>query len=171
MNRRKRKVVRKTLLIVGEGMHEEFFLKHLKSIYEDTEEIRVKVQKANGGSALSVLGYASRISAGYDSVLVVIDNDRGETEARKASELAKRCNIELILNTPCLEATLLRILDHKLPKSGSVNHKNLFEEFYLPRSKRAFSSEYDRLFPKSTLEKQRKKIDSIERIIAKICDV
>jgi hypothetical protein len=95
MNARKQmppgRVLRKTLLIVGEGDAEEAFLKHLKALFVGrTGGIEVKVGNARGKGARNVINHARKqwASIAYDQVAVLFDTD---TDWSPEGEARKRC--------------------------------------------------------------------------------
>ncbi len=68
----------RTLLIVGEGRHEEAFLNHLKKLYVPRGcGLSVTIKNARGKGALHVVSWTARqiANADYDVVAVLLDTD------------------------------------------------------------------------------------------------
>ena len=111
MNARKQmppgRVLRKTLLIVGEGDAEEAFLKHLKALFVGrTGGIEVKVGNARGKGARNVINHARKqwASIAYDQVAVLFGTDTDWSP--EVEKLARDAGIVVLACTPCLETEL-----------------------------------------------------------------
>lgn len=163
--KRKRRQANKTLLILGEGMGEEMFLKHLKKLYCCNTNVAIKIIKGKGGDAQNIIIDADKIPGDFDKKIVILDNDKPKHEMASARKEAKSKNIELIENTPCLEFLLLSILDAKADKTNSSNCKKQFENNFINKTKRAEPHEYGKLFTKKLLEEKRKSIDALDKIL------
>lgn len=165
--KQKRRQVSKTLLVFGEGFGEEMFLKHLKSLYHSRDNgIGIKIYKGKGGDPYNIIIDAYKVPGAFDRKIVVLDNDKTETEIIKARQEAKKRSIELIENTPCLEFVLVSILDKKPHSRDSKWCKGEFESKYLDKKKRSELDEYLKLFPKDLLDKQRVKISELDSLIS-----
>ncbi len=121
---------RKTVLLVGEGKAEEYFLKHLKSLYFNRQSsTSITIKNAGGKGGKGVLDYALRQqrALAYDVLAVLLDTDADWDEAQR-----KRARIEKVLVyecSPCLEAILLRI--HGIaPPLQSEACKRLFAQTF-----------------------------------------
>ncbi len=117
----KRKVI-PTLLIVGEGRHEEAFIKHVRRLFVPRDGgLRVTIKQAGGKGAEHVVEWACRQmkNVDYDRVAVLLDTDEGWSVAVRKNAKAKK--IELLLSQPRLEAMLLRVLGVK-PQEGVDGH-------------------------------------------------
>jgi len=165
-SKKKRRCANKTLLVFGEGLGEEMFLKHLRELYSYNKNVHVDVKKGKGGTAYDVVVDADKIYGSFDRKIVVLDNDKPKTEMIKARQEAKCRGIELIENTPCLEYLLVSILDKKLDGKNSDWCKNEFESKYIGKKKRRESNEYIKLFPKKLLESKRAKIRELNKLIS-----
>lgn len=163
----KRRAAQKTLLIYGEGLSEEMFIKHLRSIYAYNSNVAVTVRKGKGGTADRIVIDAGN-AGDYDRKVVLLDNDKGAKEMAAARAEAKKRGIELIENCPCLEATLLSILNKGASYKDKPSSwcKGQFESNYIEKKKRSEPSEYVKIFPKTLLETHRKKVVILGRIIA-----
>ncbi|MGH2507255.1 MAG: RloB domain-containing protein [Ktedonobacteraceae bacterium] len=119
----KRRNVRSTLLIVGEGQAEVVFVKHLKLIYRASLGRAVQTRNANGKGARHVLHYAIRVKRyeSFDKVTVVLDNDV-DWDKHDRSEAARN-NIGVVESSPCLEAWLLQIVGASvLATTAEIKH-------------------------------------------------
>jgi len=101
----------RTLLIVGEGRHEEAFLNHLKRLYVPRGcGLSVTIKNARGKGAKHVVEWTIRqiANAAYDHVAVLLDTDKDWSPL-----IAKRAKLKKIVvfaSEPCFEAVLLRAL-------------------------------------------------------------
>ncbi len=101
----------RTLLIVGEGRHEEAFLNHLKSLYVTRGcGLSVTIKNARGKGALHVIDWTARqiANADYDVVAALLDTDTDWNV--KTEKLAKTKKIQVLKSEPCLEAMMLRLI-------------------------------------------------------------
>lgn len=162
--KQKKRRANKTLLVFGEGLGEEVFLKHLRTLYTCDCNVRITIRKGKGGDAKSIVVDASRLPGAYDRIIVVLDNDKSMEEMNRARLEAKRCGIEMIENTPCLEFLLLSIMGVKV-KGGSVLCKKEFEANYISKQRRGDVGRYNELFPKSVLDKRRSAIKVLDMLI------
>lgn len=107
--------VRRTALLVGEGLAEEVFLKHLKAIYVERGVKTVTVKNAKGKGGKQVLDYtvAQRKIADYDQEAALLDTDTDWDDAQRAH--ARRNRVAIFEADPCLEALLLRVAGHQPP--------------------------------------------------------
>ncbi len=101
----------RTLLIVGEGRHEEAFLYHLKQLYVPRGcGLSVTIKNAKGKGALNVVKWTVRQIANmaYDAVAVLLDTDTDWNE--KTRKLARTKKIHVLKSEPCFEAMMLRLI-------------------------------------------------------------
>jgi hypothetical protein len=109
-----------TLLIVGEGRHEEAFLLHMKSVFITRGcGLEVTTKNARGKGARHVIAHTIRQSSNveYDNVAALFDTDQDWSETVAA--LANRNQIQMLKSDKCLEEMLLRVL--KLNCRGNSN--------------------------------------------------
>lgn len=101
----------RTLLIVGEGRHEEAFLNHLKQLYVSRGcGLSVTIKNARGKGALHVVKWTAgqAANADYDVVAALLDTD---TDWNATTEkLAKKNKIQVLKSEPCFEAMMLRLI-------------------------------------------------------------
>ena len=150
MVKKTRRILRSTLIIVGEGIHEKAFLSHLKSLYSANTNQKVKVDSADGGSPEDIVRTAIKKSKGiaYDKKFILMDSDIAIDE--KTKKLAQKNNITIILSEPlCLEGMLLHLLGIRVPENSkkckSLLHPKLDGK---PTEKRS----YEKLITKELLE-------------------
>lgn len=101
----------RTLLIVGEGRHEEGLLNHLKQLYAPRGcGLSVTIKNARGKGALHVIDWTSKqiANANYDAVAALFDTDTDWNA--KTEKLAKSKKIQILKSEPCLEAMMLRLI-------------------------------------------------------------
>lgn len=107
----KRWKAQRTLLIVGEGRHEEAFLNHLKQLYVPRGcGLSVTIKNARGKGALHVVKWTAGQAAiaKYDAVAALLDTDT-DWDA-KVERLAKSKKIHVLKSEPCFEAMMLRLI-------------------------------------------------------------
>jgi len=119
----KRKAKR-TILIVGEGRHEEAFLSHLKRLYVDRGcGLSVSIKNARGKGAKHVVDWTVRQirHASYDVVAVLLDTDQDWTPA--VLKKAKSNKIVVLTSDPCFEALLLRAMGKRVAGNAKALKK------------------------------------------------
>lgn len=166
--KRKRRCASRTLLMYGEGLGEEMFLKYLRGLYSRDSGVAVTIRNGKGGAATSIIINAVNEPGAFDRRIVILDNDKEEQEMNFARMEAKQKGIELIENSPCLEATLLSILRPEQLFSNKTSFwcKSEFESKYLDKNKRVELGGYNKIFPKNILDTQRKKIAALNTFIS-----
>ena len=165
--KKKRRAASQTLLMYGEGLSEEMFLKHLKRLYAYNSNVAVTICKGKGGDVISVVIDAANAPGAFDRKIVVLDNDKEKAEMMQARQEAKKRSIILFENTPCLEATLLLVLNDSgmFKNKTSSWYKKEFESKYIDKKKRAESSAYEKIFSKTLLDDRRLKISELNQLI------
>ena len=152
----------------GEGLGEEMFLKYLRGLYSRDSGVAVTIRNGKGGTATNVITNAVNEPGSFDRRVVILDNDKSEQEMNQARAEAKQRGVELLENTPCLEAVLLLILRPGQNFSGKTSAwcKSEFESNYLNKKKRTEIGEYGKIFPKATLNTQRANVSGLNTIIS-----
>lgn len=163
--KKKRRSANKTLFVLGEGFSDGIFLRHLKKLYSFNSGYAITIKNGKGGDAKSIVTEAIRTPGAFDKRIVVLDNDKPESEMEEARITARKKKIELIENTPCLEALLLSIIDKKPVNKDTGWCKKEFESKYLSKNKRSEPKEYDKLFQKDLLDSKRSLILELDRLI------
>ena len=165
--KKKVRAASRTLLMYSEGLEDEVFLKYLRSIYSQNSGVSVKIRNGKGGDPASVVVNASNEPGDYDHRVVVLDNDVSEESMTSARQEAKKRNIELVENTPCLEAVLLTILNKgkSYADKKSAECKKEFESTYLDSKERTDTREYEKVFPKNILDDRRGEVAILNRLL------
>lgn len=108
--KKKHRSANRTLLMYGEGLGEEMFLKYLRLLYSRNSGVAATIRNAKGGNARYIITSAANESGDFERRIAILDNDKSEQEMNQARDEAERLKIEVLENSPCLEATLLSIL-------------------------------------------------------------
>ncbi len=113
----RKRTVRKTTLMYGEGSDDQCWLNYLKSLF--AKEKTVKIKNGGGGSPDSVIKrMVGDISFNdYDGKIALLDTDR--PEFIEAKNLANEHSITLIPSNGCIELELLELLRIIYPKKVS----------------------------------------------------
>lgn len=166
--KKKRRSASRTLLMYGEGLGEEMFLKHLRGLYSRDSGVAVTIRNGKGGTAVNIITNAVNEPGAYDRRIVILDNDKSEQEMDNARLEARQHGVEVLENSPCLEATLLTILRPGQSFSGRTSAwcKSEFESNYLSKKKRTEIGEYGKYFPKCILDTQRKQVSELDILIS-----
>jgi hypothetical protein len=141
----------RTLLIVGEGFHEEAFLKHVKLMFVARGcGLVVRIKNAKGRGARHVIEKAIALSnnADYDNVAALFDTD--QDWSKEVDALAERNNITTLTSDSCLEAMLLRALKLDCKGNSNLLKKRLAKQL---NGDAGASESYARCFTRDVLEK------------------
>lgn len=159
--------VRRTLLIVGEGLAEEVFLRHLKRLYVERGRKAITIKNAKGKGGGHVIAYTSgqRKAADYDEVAALLDTDADWDDERRAS--ARRQRILVFEATPCLEALLLDVAGRKVP-AGTTACKRAFREHFGQEAHEA--RVYEQHLPRGVLDAARLRTEWLDRLIHLLSD-
>ncbi|OHA16177.1 MAG: hypothetical protein A2825_03470 [Candidatus Taylorbacteria bacterium RIFCSPHIGHO2_01_FULL_43_120] len=152
----------------GEGLGEEMFLKYLRGLYSRDSGVAVTIRNGKGGTATNIITNAVNEPGAFDRRIVILDNDKNEQEMNQARTEAKQRGVELLENSPCLEATLLSILRNGQSFSNKTSAwcKSEFESNYLDKKKRTEIGEYGKIFSKTTLDAQRANISELNTLLS-----
>lgn len=166
--KKKRRSASRTLLMYGEGLGEEIFLKYLKGLYSRNSGVGVKIRNGKGGTPMSIVINATNEPGAFNRRIVILDNDKSGQEMNRARTEAQQRDVELLENSPCLEATLLSILKPGQSFLGRTSTwcKSEFESNYLDKKKRTEISEYGKFFPKNILDAQRANVPELNTLIS-----
>jgi len=159
---RPQRVVRRTLLVVGEGLAEEVFLRHLKALYVERGHKTVTIKNAKGKGGGHVLTYTAGQSkaAEYDQVAALLDTDADWNDQRRAQ--ANRQRILVFESTPCLEALLLAIAGHRAP-ADTLSCKRAFRQHFGHEAHT--EALYPVHWPRQVLDAAAGRIDLLQRLI------
>ncbi|MDE2188431.1 MAG: hypothetical protein KGJ35_01740 [Patescibacteria group bacterium] len=165
--KKKRRAASRTLLMYGEGFEDETFLKYLKRLYSRDSGVGVTIRNGKGGHPADVVINAANQPGEFSQRIVILDNDASEADMNLARQEAKKRNITLLENTPCLEALLLAILNDgkSYADKQSAWCKKEFESNHLDSKKRTEIREYEKIFPQTLLNTVRPKIPGLNEII------
>ncbi len=166
--KKKRRSASRTLLMYGEGLGEEMFLKYLRGLYSRDSGVAITIRNGKGGTATNIITNAVNEPGAFDRRIVILDNDKNEQEMNRARTEAKQKGIELLENSPCLEATLLSILRNGQSFSNKTSAwcKSEFESNYLDKKKRTELGEYGKIFSKTVLDTQRVNVSELNTLIS-----
>jgi hypothetical protein len=165
--------VQKTVLIYCEGKHEQAFVQHLRSIYDSRDSgVRITVKRGRGGSVPNIVEAAGRCFGAFDKRVIKLDHDKNETEIESAKRLARNKGIELYFSKPCLELTLLEILEPGTNFSAldSSQLKSKFESEYIKSRHRGDATRFKTLLTKEVLEQARSSNAMLDQLIRLITD-
>ena len=105
-----KRVIRPTLLLVGEGLAEYNFLAKVKAVATNGGKgPSVTLRQASGKGALHVVEYALRSWKRSDITTCGVFLDGDTSCYERAVAKARQKNIVVMANDPCFEATLLRL--------------------------------------------------------------
>ena len=77
--KKKRHSANRTLLMYGEGLGEEMFLKYLRGLYSYGSGVAVTIRNGRGGNAVAYINAVNEPGA-FDRRIVILDNDKSEQE-------------------------------------------------------------------------------------------
>ncbi|MDT7521366.1 hypothetical protein RAE21_02930 [Rhodoferax sp. TBRC 17198] len=159
----RRSVVR-TILVVGEGYSEEYFLKHLVGLYVQRGcGFRFDVKNARGMGASHVVNVVIRQSrnADFDHRVALLDTDVGWDQ--RTESIARKERIQVLASTPCLEGLLLQIHKKSIQDRTTEQLKQAFEAaFGGPASEPRI---YPRFFTKAVLEDARTTVATLQALL------
>jgi hypothetical protein len=159
----KKRSLRFTLLVVGEGDSEVAFLKHLRSLYCTNQEgVSVTVMNAHGKGPGNVISTAigHRRNRQFDKALAMLDTDL--VWVKKDIEAARKAGIVLVGSSPCLEGLLLQILGRPVPEA-SAHCKGAVGK--IGAGDITDVSAYTDLWPKHVLEQARRTISKLDLLL------
>lgn len=161
--KRPNRLLKKTLLLVGEGEAEKAFIQHLNSLY-GTGKIKIKIKSAGGKGPNNVINDTINTQSydGYDRAASLLDTDIPWPAA--LVKRAHQLKIELIGSEPCLEGFLLKILQQPLPSPLENNtcKKKLHPQLC---GKETEKESYQVLFTKQLLDERAKTVKELKSLI------
>lgn len=156
----KRKRVKKTVIIVGEGPTEKAFLEYLGQFYiKRNSGISVKIQAATGGSPECILSKTIKLEQ-YDSKAILMDTDKEWSPS--LIKKAQQKKIKLIGSQPCIEGLILEILERNVPYE-SKNCKDSCSELF--RGKLTNKETYKEQLSSEWIEQKRQDISTLNEIL------
>lgn len=158
--------VRRTLLVVGEGLAEEKFLQHLKALYVERGSKCVTIKNAKGKGGGHVLDFTARQrrAAAYDQAAALLDTDADWSDAHRA--LAKRQGIVVFEASPCLEGLLLDAAGQRVPPTTTACKRAFRHHF---GQEAHVESVYPQHLPREVLDAASHRMESLLRLIHLLC--
>ena len=155
------RVLRRTMLIAGEGYAEQNFLHHLRSIYTaDKQGPQLTIANARGKGAGNVIDLAIARMRGFDSVGALFDTDTDWNAAVEAR--ARRGGVRIFAATPCIEAVLLEIGGHRVGATSQEN-KRLFRAQFGDDAHR--DGLISRCFPRDVLDGAKARVEILALLL------
>ena len=169
-DRQSRRVRRRTIFIYCEGKTDALFVQHLKDLYLQHRTKQITIRKgAGGGDSKFILAVKKEASsAEYDKKYIVLDSNGKTPQEREELKIsAKREEIQLIWQRPCLEGVFLRILKtENFIKKSSQHCKSTFKENYLNSNNQSLTPHVlKKILNKSILEKKRQQLLELNQLI------
>jgi hypothetical protein len=163
MAKKKKRPLKETLIIVGEGPTEVAFIKHLRSLY-GTGNLQVTAKSAGGKGPSNVIGDAIGTfeNSGADRVAALLDTDLAWPQAKiKAAQQKK---ITLIGATPCIEGLLLEILNQPMPRpcNNFTCKKAMHPQL---KGRETDKNSYQQLFTKHLLDEAKSRVNVLNNLI------
>lgn len=160
----KKRLVARTVLLVGEGDSEVVLLHHLKAIYITRGcGVAVTIKNARGKGAAHVVDVAVRQSrnAAFDVKAVLLDTDTDWNDKTRAT--ARKAKVLVVASYPCLEALLLTAHGQAVTGKSTANLKH---EFLARFGAVAFEpTVYQRHFPREFIEQARLHLRELDQIV------
>lgn len=116
----------RTLLIVGEGYHEEAFLNHVKQIYSPRGcGLAVTIKNARGKGAMHVVDWTIKqiANARFDVVAAMLDTDQDWSPT--VEKRARKNKVLVLASDPSFDAVMLRLLGVNAEGDARVLKKRL----------------------------------------------
>lgn len=152
-----------TLLLICEGYAEDHFARVVRDLYLE-RDCGTVLQRRNargyGGARALELAIELRGQTEHNAYGVLVDTDRHW--GSKERELARRAEITVIENDPCLEATLLAI-DGQRVHGTTRDNKVAFEGLYGGPASR--DGVVRRNFPRAKLDAARSRVLVLDRFL------
>lgn len=162
---RKQRAAKIPVLIYCEGKHDAAFVRHIQQLYAPANERNsFDIKPGVGGGAVSVVRNARRVEGDYALRIAKFDNDRGSEELKTALAECWESLLPCIC-TPCIEATMLEILEGKLYTDVPTATCKRQLHAYIPEDRRLDIEQYAKLFPPELLEDARLRVPALDAII------
>lgn len=158
---KQRRILKETLVFVGEGEAEKAFLLYLKSLYS-VGNPRVTPKSAGGKGPNNVIGDAigTLASSGCTKVAALLDTDLPwPVELKKQAAVKK---IPLIGSEPCLEGLLLDILKINKPAQSAKCKERMHP---MLSGRETCKESYSKRFTKDVLDNARQHVPALDQII------
>lgn len=155
-----------TILAYGEAFTEKGFLAYLKLVYvKRRNNIAVTVRHGHGGSPGRIIKKALGLIVSYSFGFVLLDTD--QKWPQDLLEEAKNQGLQVIGSEPCIEGLFLSILKPGggFATRGSRACKTVFKKERSVEAHELELEDYRKLFPKNLLDRRRRKINTLDKII------
>lgn len=153
----------RTLLIVGEGYHEEAFLSHVKQIYAPRGcGLAVTIKNARGKGAMHVIDWTIKqiANAQFDVVAAMLDADTDWSPS--VERQARRKKIQVLASDPSFDAVMLRLLGVNVEEEAKTLKRKLSPYLANDPTQR---KNYELHFGKGCLEAGRTKEPTIDALL------
>lgn len=164
----KKRKLKRTHLVVGEGPAELTMLRAVQSVYKCDTPYRLKFESANGGSPIDIVKYAKNVMEyhKYDICTVLIDSDIAFCV--KTKDIINRNKLNIIKSEPiCLEGFLLKILNSQVPMGWDAPKcKSAIEKVYKAPYRFRDIKYYEPIFQKIKKDEQMNSV--LKRILVEI---
>jgi hypothetical protein len=164
----KKRKLKQTHLIVGEGPAELTMLRAIQCVYECKPDHKLKFESANGGSPVDIVKYARNVMDyhKYDLCTVLIDSDI--PFCKKTYTIISEQQLNIIKSEPvCLEGFLLQIMNIKVIAGWDANKcKSLIEKKYKAPYKYRDTKYYEPIF--QTLKEDGQMNNILKRVLNEI---
>ena len=155
------RILKKSIFICCEGQTELAFLKHIKNLYlkegiRKKKTVRIKPEKGGSLSKMKETIQKEKTNRHIDEDYIFLDGDQIKPE--------DKISPNVWISQPCIEGFLLEVLEHLKPQISKNCKKNFEKEILNAKDKLKYES-YKQHFTKSILEKRRKNIALLDRIL------
>ncbi|EKE69145.1 hypothetical protein B3C1_15889 [Gallaecimonas xiamenensis 3-C-1] len=161
---RRKRFIKETLLLVGEGFSEKAFLSLLKT-YFSNGNYKISVVTAKGKGPSNVIDHAisTKRHNGHNYCLALLDTDLPWPKSKVQN--AEKEGVTLVPSTPCLEGLILKIMNRRVPTTN-----NECKDVVHPLLKGApcDRESYERLLSKEIIEDRMIDIPELKSIVDKI---
>lgn len=154
--------IRHTTLLVVEGDTERAFVGHLRALFARNCGTRLTIECAYGGGGDAILGQALKLCPGFDRRAVLYDADRPPTLKNRLHE-AQAQKLEHIVSNPAIEAVLLAILSHPVPRDTESCKRALAD---LISDSLTEVRNYPRHFPETLLRAKALEVSVLRQLLA-----
>lgn len=157
---KKRKSVRPGILIAAEGYVETAFLCVLREYYA-VPNYKVTIDNRRGGSSDTTVRYACNEANGYFKTSAVIDSDVPLSD--RLRRLADRNNVNIIISTPAIEGTLLKVLE--IPHGEITDDCKKQFQSIVGEGKATFKQAHKRIFTEEVISNAVERVPELAAMI------
>jgi hypothetical protein len=162
---------KRTVLLVGEGLMEWAFLRHVvQTFHNRCGPVAARPDNAHGGSPETVIQTARKLlrQRAFDVCVILMDTDV-QWPASRPSHIG-RTRVEYLAAAPCLEGLLLRIAGHLgITTSSTVDDcKRTLYDNYVDWKHRTESKAYAKAFSKDLLLRRRGAVAQLDALLKEL---